>query len=116
MDMESSSILRKEALDSRGNRGHSGVLGPGGPGFCQLWRFGAEALGWTVATELTLEDVWPVIAKLPPPERQALTARLNEEAAAGYAIKPIEPGEFDLGADVLSWEAEGWEDFDHASR
>ncbi|HEY3353882.1 MAG TPA: hypothetical protein VGQ83_11585 [Polyangia bacterium] len=67
--------------------------------------------------ELTADDLWPLVSKLPREELVRL-ARLALGRAAtpssegeSYERSPVMREEFnDEGADPLAWDAEGWED------
>jgi hypothetical protein len=66
--------------------------------------------------ELTADDLWPLVAKLPREEQVRLARRaLAREAGAAeeaetYRQLPVGPDEFaNETDDPLAWEAEGWE-------
>jgi hypothetical protein len=70
------------------------------------------------AMEITAQDLFPLVLKLPREERVRL-ARMALAAAtetggtdaAAYARRPVQQDE--LGhddADLLAWDSEGWED------
>ena len=66
-----------------------------------------------MAKQLTADDILPLIARLPGPERARLlrliTRRSSSDPAAVYAAQPPTPDEFSDDDDPLSWDAEGWE-------
>ena len=67
-----------------------------------------------MARTLTADDILPLIATLSPAERARLlrlVASKNESDSLLYATMPPKSGEFDSDDDQLSWDAEGWEQF-----
>ena len=66
-----------------------------------------------MTSELTADDLVPIIAKLSPKEKRRLIqlafSNVNEEASR-YDTSPVEPTEFSSDDDALAWDAEGWED------
>lgn len=71
-------------------------------------------------TELTANDLWPLVEKLSDDERVALARRALASAlhprsdADAYRAKPPQASEFgdDGDGDPMAWEAEGWDDYD----
>jgi hypothetical protein len=66
--------------------------------------------------ELTADDLWPLVAKLPREEQVRLARRaLAREAGAAeegetYRQAPVREDEFaDENDDPLAWDADGWE-------
>jgi hypothetical protein len=66
--------------------------------------------------ELTADDLWPLVAKLPRAEQLRLARRaLAREAGAAeeagtYRQLPVSQDEFsDEDDDLLAWDAGGWE-------
>ena len=77
---------------------------------CVVWEVGDETM------ELTADDLWPLVAKLPREEQVRLARRaLAREACAAeeaetYRQLPVSQEEFgDETDDPLAWDAEGWE-------
>ncbi|MFL5351994.1 hypothetical protein [Archangium sp.] len=71
---------------------------------------------------LTAQDLWPLVQKLPHDEQVRLAKLALRAAAQGgfpdaeaYRAAPPSVEEFSSQEDPLTWEAEGWEEFD-ASR
>jgi hypothetical protein len=69
-----------------------------------------------VAKPKTADDILTLVDDLPPQERvrllRLMTSRSGESAAAAYSTVPPGPQEFSTDEDPLSWDAEGWEDFE----
>ncbi len=70
-----------------------------------------------MAINLTANDLWPLVQKLPHDEQVRL-AKLALRAASGgsdraaYQGAPPRPDEFGDAEDPLAWYAGGWEGFD----
>jgi hypothetical protein len=72
-----------------------------------------------MGSEITVADLWPLVRKLPRVERVRL-ARLalgasgetGRSDAEAYKAAPPSDGEFGSDDAQLSWEPEGWEEFD----
>jgi hypothetical protein len=72
-----------------------------------------------MSQRLTAEDLWPLVLKLPHDEQVRL-AKLAFRAATqsgsldadAYRSAPPLADEFSSEEDPLSWEADGWEEFD----
>ena len=67
--------------------------------------------------DITADDLWPLVAKLPREQRVRLArlalARVAAPAsdADAYARVPVAGDEFaDEAEDPLRWDAEGWDD------
>jgi hypothetical protein len=72
-----------------------------------------------VNTELTADDLWPLVSKLSPPEQVRLARRALQAAArrpsddgAAHASAVVKPNESSSDSDPLAWEGEGWEGLD----
>ncbi len=89
-----------------------------------LRRGGAAAIlePWRLGMSLTADDLWPLLAKLPRPERLKLArlalsqVGLPSTATDAERYVACAPGRDELlsGSDdeSLAWEAEGWEEFE----
>ncbi len=67
-----------------------------------------------VPKSLTADDILPIIASLTPGERVRLIRLIasgQESDSCAYAAMPPRPDEFQSDDDLLSWDAEGWEQF-----
>jgi hypothetical protein len=68
-----------------------------------------------MATQMTADDLLPLVASLPPQERvrllKLIVSRPASDPAAAYAATPPAADEFSSEEEPLSWEAEGWEGF-----
>jgi hypothetical protein len=65
-----------------------------------------------MANELKAEDLIPLIAKLSKEERRRLTRLALSQGFSdpqAYTAQPTSDDEFTGDDDLLSWEAEGWE-------
>jgi hypothetical protein len=63
---------------------------------------------------LNADDILPLVASLTPQERVRLLrliASEQESDSSVYAAMPTRPDEFPVDDDMLSWDAEGWEQF-----
>ena len=80
--------------------------------------FENRATLWGMCDELTAQDLWPLILKLPHHERVRLAmlalraASKAAEDAGAYGASPPRADEFSSDEEPLAWEAEGWEQFD----
>ncbi len=66
-----------------------------------------------MAAQLTADDILPLIAKLSDKERGRLlrlVIRRDGSDAAAYLAQKVRDDEFSSDDDLLSWDAEGWED------
>jgi hypothetical protein len=68
---------------------------------------------------VTADDLWPLVSKLLPQEQVRLAklalraaARSGTDDAAAYRAMPVAGDEFSSDEDPLTWDAEGWGDFD----
>ena len=74
-----------------------------------------------MSSDLTANDLWPLVQKLPHDEQLRLAklamraASMIEGDAVAYAVVPPALDEFSSDETGLAWDAEGWDDF-HASR
>jgi hypothetical protein len=60
--------------------------------------------------ELTADDLWPLVAKLPREERIRLARRALASVGAPDRPAPVAPDKPVVdGADPLAWDAQGWE-------
>ena len=68
-----------------------------------------------MAQPLTVEDLLPLVAKLPHDEQVRLAqlvlraARDGARDARAYQAKPVRPDEFSQDDDGAAWDGEGWE-------
>ncbi len=66
------------------------------------------------ANVLSADDILPLIASLTPRERERLLRLINSGQGSDssiYAAMLPTPNEFRADDDLLSWDAEGWEQF-----
>ena len=68
-----------------------------------------------MAKPLTADDILPLVACLTPPERVRLLRLITipppgAEPADVYGALPPARDEFSSDEELLSWDAEGWED------
>jgi hypothetical protein len=63
---------------------------------------------------LKADDILPLVASLTPRERARLLSLIGsakESDSYTYAAMSFKPDEFQADDDLLSWDAEGWEQF-----
>ncbi len=63
---------------------------------------------------LSADDILPLVATLTPRERVRLLRLIASQQGSDssvYAATPPGPDEFQSDDDLLSWDAEGWEQF-----
>jgi hypothetical protein len=71
-----------------------------------------------MSSTLTVQDLWPLVQKLPQAEQVRLamlvlraTSRNESSDSAAYQVAPPKVDEFSTEDEPLAWEGEGWEDF-----
>jgi len=67
-----------------------------------------------MAKPLSAEDVFPLVARLTPPERLRLLRLISTRPGAddgdAYRALPPRDEEFSTDEEPLAWDSEGWED------